>query len=73
MRVAASVAPLRVTVKVAREPSSTFMPLTLSVGRSSSLPPDPVPSSLIVPTPTPSDMVAALGLDSVTLKVSDPS
>ena len=59
------------TVKVARDPSSTYMAVTASVGRSSS--PTSCPSSKIVPMPVARVMVALTELARTRLKVSDPS
>ena len=62
----------RLTVKTANGsvPSITVTSLTLRVGVSSSVPPAPVPSSRIVPTPTAVVIVAFTGALSVTLKAS---
>ena len=64
----------RLTVNVNVPAASlTLRPVTLSVGVSSSVPPLPVPSSWIVPTPMALAMVALVGDDKVTLKDSLPS
>ena len=59
-----------VTVKTAAVPSTASTVVTASVGRSLSLPPGPVPSSRMVPTPVPSAIVALVGWLSTTLKTS---
>ena len=66
---------LRLTVKIANGlvPSVTLGLLTLSVGVSLSDPPVPVPSSLIVPSPRLSAIVAFTAPLRFTLKVSLPS
>ena len=46
---------------------------TDTVGVSSSVPPVPVPSSVMVPTPVPSLMVALVAPVRPTVKVSEPS
>ena len=53
--------------------SDTVRLETASVGVSLSVPPLPVPSSRIVPTPTPSAIVALIGAARLTRKVSVPS
>ena len=63
----------RLTVKTASAPSVSVGLLTLRVGVSLSVPPVPVPSSLMVPIPVLSLMVAPLALERVMLKVSLPS
>ena len=62
----------RLTVNTANAsvPSVTATLLTASAGVSLSAPPAPVPSSLIVPTPTAVAIVAFTGALSVTLKFS---
>ena len=68
------VSPVRVTVKVAvPAPSFTVTSLMLKAGRSSSLPPPPVPSSRIVPTPWLSAITALTALDRFTKNCSLPS
>ena len=53
------VSPLRVTTKVAKPaPSLTVTSLMLKAGRSSSLPPPPMPLSRMVPTPCASAITA---------------
>ena len=64
---------LRLTVNTAAAPSATVGLLTDSVGISLSLPPVPVPSSLITPTPLASLMIAPLALLKVMLNASRPS
>ena len=68
------VVPVLVTVKVAVPAASlTVTSLMAKLGRSSSVPPAPVPSSLMVPTPWLSLMVALVAPERLTLKVSGPS
>ena len=65
---------LNATVKVFEAPSLTVSPATeVTRGLSSSTPPLPVPSSLIVPSPVAVPSVALLALLRLTLKVSAPS
>ena len=65
----------RLAVKTANGsvPSVAITLSILIVGRSSSLPFGPVPSSIIVPTPTPSKIVAPLAPDRFRAKEFDPS
>ncbi len=69
-----AVCPVLVTVKV-RVPavSSTSTSATANCGRSSLVPPVPVPSSLMVPTPVPSPMRALVGLERLRSRVSERS
>ncbi len=66
--------PVRVTVKViVPAPSLTVTSFTVKSGRSSLVPPAPVPSSLMVPTPVASLMRALVAADRLRSKVSVPS
>ena len=63
----------RLTVKMAGAPSTTLVLLTDSDGVSLSLPPVPVPSSLMRPMPVASAIAALTGEPRLTEKVSVPS
>ena len=63
----------RETVKTALAPSFTVTSPMLMVGVSLLVPPLPVPSSLMVPTPWASEILALVALARLTLKDSEPS